>query len=110
MTHDHDHDHDHHHHPHDGDHHHWHSPSYVADWTRRDVSRHGERRPFLDRLVAAVPFPRDAEIAVLDVAGGTGVVSDAVLAAFPRAKITLQDYSEPMIERARANFAGCAAE
>jgi ubiquinone/menaquinone biosynthesis C-methylase UbiE len=101
-----DHDSDHHHHSHDGDHHHWESQSYVADWIRRDLSRLGERRPFLDRLVAAVPFARDAEIAVLDVGGGAGVVADAVLAAFPRAKVTLQDYSEPMIERARANFAG----
>jgi SAM-dependent methyltransferase len=101
-----DHDSDHHHHSHDGDHHHWESQSYVADWIRRDVSRLGERRPFLDRLVAAVPFARDAEIAVLDVGGGAGVVADAILAAFPRAKVTLQDYSEPMIERARANFAG----
>ena len=110
MTHDHDHDHDHHHHPHDGDHHHWHSPSYVADWTRRDMSRHGERRPFLDRLVAAVPFPRDAEIAVLDVAGAAGVVADAILAAFPRAKVTLQDYSKPMLVHAQQAFAGCAAQ
>jgi ubiquinone/menaquinone biosynthesis C-methylase UbiE len=106
----HDHDHNHHHHPHDGDHHHWDSQSYVADWIRRDLSRQGERRPFLDRLVGAVPFARDAAIDVLDVGGGSGIVTDTVLATFPRAKVTLQDYSEPMIERARTNFAARGAQ
>ena len=104
------HDHDHHHHGHDGDHHHWDSPSYVDSWLKRDASRRGERGQFLERLVAAVPFPRDAAIEVLDVGAGSGVVADAVLAAFPRARITLQDYSEPMLARARASFAGRAAQ
>jgi ubiquinone/menaquinone biosynthesis C-methylase UbiE len=107
---DHDHDHDHHHHAHDGDHHHWDSQSYVDNWVKRDASRHGERRPFLDRLVAAIPFARDAEIEVLDVGGGAGIVAAAVLAAFPRAKVTLQDYSQPMLDRAHATFAGCGAQ
>ena len=104
------HDHDHHHHGHDGDHHHWDSPSYVDSWLKRDASRRGERGPFLERLVAAVPFLRDAEIEVLDVGAGSGIVADAVLAAFPRARITLQDYSEPMLARARASFAGRAVQ
>jgi SAM-dependent methyltransferase len=107
---DHDHDHDHHHHTHDGDHHHWDSPSYVDRWIRQDAGRARERQPFLDRLVAAVPFAVDAEIKVLDVGGGSGVVSDAVLKAFPRAQVTLQDYSQPMIERARNLFAGRAGQ
>ena len=106
--HDHDHAHDHHHHGHDGDHHHWDTPSYVDSWLKRDASRRGERGPFLERLVAAVPFRSDAEIEVLDVGAGSGIVADAVLAAFPRARITLQDYSEPMLARARASFAGRA--
>jgi ubiquinone/menaquinone biosynthesis C-methylase UbiE len=103
-------DHDHHHHAHDGDHHHWDSQSYVDNWLKRDASRLGERRPFLDRLVAAIPFARDAEIEVLDVGGGAGVVAAAVLAAYPRAKVTLQDYSEPMIEFARKTLAGRAGQ
>ena len=110
TEHDHDHDHAHyhdhdHHHSHDGDHHHWHSQAYVDGWIAREASRQGERRPFLDRLVAAVPFAREAAIEVLDVGGGSGAVSDAVLQAFPRARITLVDYSQPMIERAKKTFA-----
>jgi phospholipid N-methyltransferase len=104
-----DHDHDH-HHAHDGDHHHWDSQSYVDKWVARDAGRRGERKAFLDRLVAAVPFAGEAEFEVLDVGGGSGVVSAAVLDKFPRAKITLQDYSPHMIAHARKTFAGRDAQ
>jgi phospholipid N-methyltransferase len=107
--HDHGHEHDHHDHHHgDGDHD-WHSKSYVADWIARDEKRQGDRKPFLDALIAAVPFARDTEIAVLDVGGGAGLVTAAVLDAFPRAKVTLQDFSEPIIASARETFAANAA-
>ncbi len=108
--HDHDHAHSHehggHHHHCHGDHHHdWHSQDYVRDWIARDTDRLGERQPIIDRLIAAVPFPRDAAIAVLDVGGGSGVLTEAVFEAFPKARVTLQDYSAPMVERARERFA-----
>ena len=100
----HDHDHDHHHH-HDDDHvHDWHSDRYVADWIARDARRMAERMPILEALIAAVPFPADATIDVLDVGGGSGVVTDAVLDAFPAARVTLQDFSEQMLTRARERF------
>jgi SAM-dependent methyltransferase len=120
--HDHSHDHSHahshaHSHDHHGhDHHHgdghqdWHSNCYVADWIARDGKRQAERKPFLDAMIAAVPFARDMEIAVLDVGGGSGVVTAAVLDAFPRAKVTLQDFSEPMLEIARKTFAARAGQ
>jgi 2-polyprenyl-3-methyl-5-hydroxy-6-metoxy-1,4-benzoquinol methylase len=120
MAHEHDHkhhDHDHHHHDGDDHHHHhgdhdhdWHSQDYVADWNARDAARLGERRPIIDRMIAAVPYVRDAEIAVFDVGGGSGVLAEVVLGAFPRAKVTLQDYSQPMLDRARARFADRAAQ
>jgi SAM-dependent methyltransferase len=114
--HDHDHDHSHghghahghHHHDHHpaDHHHHWHSKDYARDWIARDIRREAERKAFLDHLVGAIPFPRDAAIDVLDIGGGSGVVADAVLAVFPKARITLQDFSEPMLAGARARFAG----
>jgi ubiquinone/menaquinone biosynthesis C-methylase UbiE len=89
-----------------GDHHHdWQSQDYVAHWTARDAARAAEREPFLDHLIAAIPFGRDAEIAVLDVGAGGGVVAQAVAQAFPASRMTLQDYSGPMLERARDRFA-----
>jgi SAM-dependent methyltransferase len=99
------HTHDHHdHHPSDH-HHHWDSVDYVRSWLARDDGRRGERAPIIERLISAVPFPRDAAFAVLDVGGGAGLIADAVLSAFPRATVTVQDYSPPMLERARERLA-----
>jgi SAM-dependent methyltransferase len=103
--HDHDHGHDHHHHHDHDDHgHDWHSDRYVADWIARDARRMAERMPILEALIAAVPLPADAQIDVLDVGGGSGVVSAAVLDALPSARLTLQDFSEQMLTRAREKF------
>jgi 2-polyprenyl-3-methyl-5-hydroxy-6-metoxy-1,4-benzoquinol methylase len=106
-SHDHHHGHDHDHHDHDHDHDHrndWHSDRYVADWIARDARRMAERMPILEALIAAIPFPGDASIDVLDVGGGSGIVSEAVLDAFPAARLILQDFSEPMLARARERF------
>ena len=83
------------------DHHDWHSRSYVDEWIARDVTRDEERRLRLRRMLAAAPAAWDAEIEVLDVGGGYGVVTEEVLRTFPRAVVTLQDYSQPMLDRAR---------
>jgi len=87
--------------PHD-----WHSPSYVEEWIARDQARDGERRTRLRQMLCAAPLARDAAIAVLDVGGGYGVVSEEVLGLFPRARVTLQDYSRPMLDAARRRLAG----
>jgi trans-aconitate methyltransferase len=104
--HDHGHDHDHHHHHHGDDHHHhWDSADYVRSWIAHDVKRHAERVPIIARLIAAVPFARDATIEVLDVGGGHGVIAEAVLEAFPTATVTIQDYSPHMLAAARDRLA-----
>jgi phospholipid N-methyltransferase len=96
------HGHDHHHHHHGDDHHHhWESADYVRGWLARDAGRQGERAPIVARLIAAVPFARDAAIEVLDVGGGAGAISEAVLEAFPNAAVTVQDFSPHMLAAAR---------
>jgi ubiquinone/menaquinone biosynthesis C-methylase UbiE len=86
--------------PHD-----WHSTDYVAEWITRDAARDPERRPLLQQMLSFTPLPRDTEPEVLDVGAGYGVVSEEVLKAFPAARITLQDYSQPMLDRARQRLA-----
>ena len=83
------------------DHHDWHSPNYVEEWIARDVTRDEERRLRLREMLAAAPWAADAEIAVIDVGGGYGVVTEEALRAFPRSLVTLQDYSQPMLDEAR---------
>lgn len=103
--HDHDHDHDHgHHHHHDRGGHDWHSEGYVSHWIDRDAKRMADRQPFLEALVAAVPFARDASFDVLDVGGGSGVLTEAVIEAFPAARVTMQDFSAQMLARAKERF------
>jgi SAM-dependent methyltransferase len=94
-----------HHHDHGDDHHHWESAEYVRSWIARDDSRLAERAPIIEKLIAAVPFGHDAAINVLDVGGGAGLMAAAVLDAFPRATVTLQDYSVPMLAQAKARLA-----
>ncbi len=96
---------------HDGipiDHHDWHSPGYVDAWITRDLTRDDERRRRLREMLAAAPFAAEAAIAVLDVGGGYGVVTEEVLRAFPRARVTLQDYSQPMLDQARQRLSAHA--
>jgi SAM-dependent methyltransferase len=47
---------------------------------------------------------------VLDVGAGYGAVTEEVLKAFPQARVTLQDYSTPMLGEARRRLAGHAAQ
>jgi ubiquinone/menaquinone biosynthesis C-methylase UbiE len=85
--------------------HDWHSQSYVDEWIARDVTRDAERRGRLREMLRAAPYPHDAAIAVLDVGGGYGVVAEEVLDLYPYARVTLQDYSQPMLDAARRRLA-----
>ena len=69
------------------------------------MTRDAERRPRLREMLGAAPLSGEAAIAVLDVGGGYGVVSEEVLDRFGNAKVTLQDYSQPMLDAARRRLA-----
>jgi ubiquinone/menaquinone biosynthesis C-methylase UbiE len=86
--------------PHD-----WHSTDYVSGWITHDVARDPDRRPLLQKMLSFAPFPREAKLEVLDVGAGYGVVTEEVLQAFPAAHVTLQDYSQPMLDHARRRLA-----
>jgi SAM-dependent methyltransferase len=109
RTHDHkhgrDHDHGHAHAPHD-----WHSQTYVDQWIKRDESRDDERRPRIQEMIAMAKLPHEAALNVLDVGAGYGFVTEEILRAFPKARVTLQDYSELMLARARENLAKSAGQ
>jgi len=78
--------------------HDWHSESFVRDWV--DAQRDEERALLLRRMMNLIPFDPDSEIRVLDIGGGYGFVSRLVLETFPRARVVLHDYSEPMLAEA----------
>ena len=75
----------------------------VYDRTRRQLI------PCFDAFYGAVPalvdHPPDAELAVLDLGAGTGLLSQQLAHAFPRARFLLVDVAERMLEVARQRFA-----
>lgn len=75
----------------------------VYDRTRRQLI------PCFDAFYGAVPglIDRacDAELAVLDLGAGTGLLAQQVAHAFPRARFLLVDVAERMLEVARGRFA-----
>ncbi|MGH7879969.1 MAG: class I SAM-dependent methyltransferase, partial [Candidatus Binataceae bacterium] len=85
--------------------HRWHSDEYVEEWIERDIQRDDERRPRLQRMLSLANFPGDSAIVVIDIGGGYGVVSEEILKAWPHARVTLQDFSAPMLARARQRLA-----
>jgi ubiquinone/menaquinone biosynthesis C-methylase UbiE len=85
--------------------HDWHSPSYVDWWIARDQNRDAVRRQRLKEMLAHANVAQDAAISVLDVGGGYGVVTEEILSTFPHARVTLQDYSEPMLAEAHQRLA-----
>lgn len=88
--------------------HDWHSLDYVQEWISRDVTRDDERRPVIRRMLALLPFNAAMPLEVLDVGAGYGIFASEVLRAFPRARVTLQDYSWPMLAQARRRLAAFA--
>jgi SAM-dependent methyltransferase len=84
--------------------HDWESQDYVDEWIRRDTQKDEPRRAHLREMLAHAPVRAADELCVLDVGGGFGVATEEVLRAFPRALVTLQDYSEPMLGHARARL------
>jgi SAM-dependent methyltransferase len=67
--------------------------SFAAQTAQRERERH-EQLQFVARLL---PFKRNDAFTFLDLGAGTGAVSRAVLAEFPRASAILADFSTQMM-------------
>src|ERR671916_3379924 len=61
---------------------------------------------FYGAALESVPFGPDAEIRVLDLGAGTGLLSSMVAERFPRSRVTLVDLSVEMLRVARRRFVG----
>lgn len=86
-------------------HHDWHSATYVQEWIDGDVTKDSQRIPVLRRMLAIPGLAPDAPLHVLDIGAGYGIVSQLVLETFPKARVTLQDFSSPMLDKAKARLA-----
>lgn len=60
---------------------------------------------FYGTVLELIPYPSDAEIRVLDLGAGTGLLTALLAGALPKAQFTLVDISAEMLARAHARFA-----
>ncbi|MGD1858078.1 MAG: class I SAM-dependent methyltransferase [Leptolyngbyaceae cyanobacterium] len=59
---------------------------------------------FYSTALGLIPHDNQADIKVLDIGAGTGLLSGLITAAFPKAAITLADISDEMLRKARERF------
>jgi SAM-dependent methyltransferase len=86
--------------------HDWHDTAYVDAWIEERIDGDPTHRRQLHRLAALIASStRAASPLVLDVGSGPGPLASAVLRALPHARVVCQDFSEPMLERARTALA-----
>ena len=71
--------------------------AYDADM---DVM-HPNRRRMAEVVLEVLPFPRDAEIAALDLGTGTGYLAGRFLGAYPSARLVGVDGADAMLASAR---------
>jgi len=60
----------------------------------------------LEALIAAIPFPPDRAIRVIDLGCGTGTLALRIRQRFPHSRITCLDFAENMLHLARTKLAG----
>lgn len=84
----------------------WRDERTVAnylDTSRQAIPLANEQLDATYRVIEAFGIPVRT---VLDVGAGDGVAAEAIARAFPVERITLVDFSVPMLKRAMARFAG----
>jgi len=80
---------------------------YYDAWVRKALPTFDE----IFRVAAElVPFPDDATFLVADLGAGTGLLSERLAAAYPRARFELFDASAEMIAKAKQRFESRASQ
>lgn len=88
----------------------WQQDGAVANYlntSRQAIPLATEQLDAMFQVVAAFGVPTRT---LLDVGAGDGVAAEAIARRFPVERVTLVDFSPPMLARARERFAGAAVE
>src|SRR5260370_33605969 len=59
---------------------------------------------FYRAAIELIRFPRENPIKVRDLCAGTGLMAACIAYSFPKARITMVDISNELLDRARARF------
>jgi tRNA (cmo5U34)-methyltransferase len=87
----------------------WNLSDYAAGYDAAADVIHPHYLEIQDAILAAIPFPPDAEILLVDLGGGSGRLAARFLERWPRAQAIVIDQSEPFLalaERRLAAFDG----
>ena len=82
----------------------WHERETAREWDTEGSPELPTRAPQQEILLALLRGARVGESGVLDLGVGSGLVAEAVLDALPEASLVGIDFSEPMLELARARL------
>lgn len=83
----------------------WRRREEVARYERKHRLLVPRKQEALRTVVSALPYPGDWRGTVLDLGAGQGALSAAVLARYPRCRVTLLDASAEMLEVAKGRLA-----
>jgi trans-aconitate methyltransferase len=78
---------------------HWHSEDRVERWVGSRQERSGRRAAAFGEMLDQLATDATAPLKVLDVGGGDGQVTTALLERYPNASSVLIDFSEPMMAK-----------
>jgi ubiquinone/menaquinone biosynthesis C-methylase UbiE len=78
----------------------------VARYDRDMAIMHPNRAAMVGAVVGTLPFQPDARLHVLDLGIGSGILAQALLDAFPNARVTGIDGADAMLDCARERLAG----
>jgi SAM-dependent methyltransferase len=76
----------------------------VAEYDAKMEIMHPNRVKMADIVCAMLPFPRDAEITILDLGTGTGFLAARLLQVFPHARFIAVDGAAAMMQQAQARL------
>ncbi len=79
----------------------WQSPEFVDEWQRRQAARAPERRRQFVVMRALIPRSPDEQFTYVNLGAGSGNLDEVLLAHFGKARATLVDGSQAMLDSAR---------
>jgi ubiquinone/menaquinone biosynthesis C-methylase UbiE len=82
--------------PHD-----WHSKDFVEAWVNKRSPEDANRAAHFDLMSKLLPIARNQSATILDIGAGYGPLAKVLIEAYPNATLVLQDFSQPMLKKAK---------
>ena len=81
--------------------HDWHSKDFVEAWVNKRSPEDANRAAHFDLMSKLLPITRNQRATILDIGAGYGPLTKVLIEAYPNATLVLQDFSQPMLKKAK---------